>query len=71
MVLAIFWILLFLTGAAFDVSIQSLGLYNCMFALGFICVLNAIFGIYALVETRGKSFEEIEKMMSGRANETR
>lgn len=36
-----------------------------MFGLGVICVLNALFGIFFAVETRGKSFEEIEKMMSG------
>ena len=41
-----------------------------MFGLGVICVLNAIFGICFLVETRGKSFEEIEKMMNGEENDS-
>lgn len=61
----LFWILLFILSAAFNTCVQSFGLYNCMFGLGIICVLNAIYGIFFAVETRGKSFEEIEKMMNG------
>lgn len=66
LVLSVFWILLFVTGAAFGISVRTFGLFNCMFGLGVICILNVIYGVFFLVETRGKSFEEIEKMMSGR-----
>lgn len=68
-VVGIFWILLFLLSAVFNICVESFGLFNCMFGLGIICILNAIFGIFFLVETRGLSFDEIEKMMSGRNNE--
>ena len=61
--------MLFALSAAFDLFVDSFGFFNCMFGLGVICVLNAIFGICFVVETRGKSFEEIEKMMSGERDE--
>lgn len=70
MVVAILWILLFILSAVFNTFVESFGLFNCMFGLGTICILNALFGTFFLVETRGKSFEEIEKMMAGGNDDT-
>lgn len=65
----LFWTLLFILSAAFNTCVQTFGLFNCMCGLGVICLLNTVFGIFFAVETRGKSFEEIEKMMNGEDDE--
>lgn len=58
------WIILFILGYIFPKIIEIFGIFNCMFGLGVICLLNALFGIFFLVETRGISFEEIGVLMS-------
>lgn len=36
-----------------------------MITLGVICLLNAAFGAFFIPETRGKSYDEIEILLSG------
>lgn len=58
------WIILFILGNIFPVILDNIGIFNCMFVLGIICLFNALFGVFFVVETRSKSFEEIEMLMS-------
>lgn len=58
------WIILFILGALFPVFMESFGLSTCMITLGVVSLLNAVFGILYLPETRGKSYDEIMDMLS-------
>lgn len=58
------WLVLFILGFTFPSAIDMFGIFNCMFGLGIICLLNGLFGIFFVVETRGKSFQEIEVLMN-------
>lgn len=58
------WIILFILGAIFLTFLENFGLFNCLFMLGAISLLNALFGIFFVPETRGLSYEEIEEIMS-------
>lgn len=58
------WIILFILGLIFSMFLEMFGLFKCMITLGVASLLNALFGIFFVPETRGKSFDEIAKMLS-------
>lgn len=58
------WIILFTLELIFPIFLEKFGLFNCMISLGSMCLLNVIFGILCIPETRGKSFTEIGEMLS-------
>lgn len=58
------WIILFLLGAVFLTFLEMFGLFYFMMALGVISLLNALFGIFIMPETRGKSYEQIREALS-------
>lgn len=58
------WILFFIVGFILPMFMEYFGLSICMTTLGVMCLVNLVFGIYCIPETRGKSFEEITEMMS-------
>lgn len=55
---------MFLGGSIFLTVIDMFGIYCCTIAFSIACLLNALYVIFYLPETRGKSFEEIEDMMN-------
>lgn len=63
-IVAIFWIIAFVLSSVFFILVETFGLFNCMFGSSIICLLNAFFGIFFMIETRGKSFAEIKEIMT-------
>lgn len=62
MIVAMFWIILFALSSVFFIIVDTVGLFNCMFGSSVIGLLNALFGIFFMIETRGKSFAEIREI---------
>lgn len=62
--ISMLWIVLFILSYIFPHFVKNFGVFNCMFGLGVMCALNALFGIFFVLETRAKSFDEIEMLMS-------
>lgn len=58
------WILLFILGSVFPAVLEAIGLFTCMITLGVFSLLNALFGIFFVPETRGKSYEEIMEILN-------
>lgn len=58
------WVEMFVSGSIFLSIVEMVGIYVCVVVFSVACILSALFAIFCLPETRGKSFEEIEKIMS-------
>lgn len=58
------WIFLFLLGIAYPLVSAAIGLPACMFGFGVICALCAMIGFWLMPETRGKSHDQIMKMLT-------
>lgn len=58
------WIVLFALDAIFPAFLANFPLHYCMFILAIMSLLNALFGIIAIPETRGKSYEEIMQLLN-------
>lgn len=43
--------------------VDAFGLYTCMVVLSLFSLLTALFAVFAVPETRGKSFEEIRNLI--------
>lgn len=58
------WITLFVVNTIFPILLEQFGLFNCMITLAVMSSLSALFGIFFLPETRGKSYEEIMNLLN-------
>ncbi|XP_055296383.1 facilitated trehalose transporter Tret1-like [Sitodiplosis mosellana] len=58
------WLILFVLAWIFPILLEKFGLFSCMIALAVMCSLNAVFGMFFIPETRGKSYEEIMELLS-------
>lgn len=58
------WIIQFILGSIFPTFLESFGLFTTMITFGVICFMNALFGIFFIPETRGKSYNEIMELLS-------
>lgn len=65
MAVSCMWIILFLLGMILPKFLEIFGLSTFMIILGAMSFLNALFGMFCIPETRGKSFEQITEMLSG------
>lgn len=63
MVISIIWTVLFVYGIVFYTFVDMFGLYTCMIILSLFCLLTALFAIFFVPETRGKSYEEIRALI--------
>lgn len=63
MMVSFIWVIMFVTGTIFPFVMDAAGLTNCMILLGVMCILNAIFGLFFIPETRGKSYDEIVDLL--------
>ncbi|XP_055308694.1 facilitated trehalose transporter Tret1-like isoform X2 [Sitodiplosis mosellana] len=61
---SLIWIISFILGSIFPVFLESFGLFTTMMTFGVISLLNVLFGIFFIPETRGKSYEEIMSLLS-------
>lgn len=57
--------LTFVYNIIFYQFVDAFGLYTCMAVLSLFCLLNALFAIRFVPETRGKSYEETREMILG------
>lgn len=58
------WIVLFVLGSIFPIFLEKFGLFSCMLTLALISSLNALFGMFFIPETRGRSYEEIMDLLN-------
>ncbi|XP_031623912.1 facilitated trehalose transporter Tret1-like [Contarinia nasturtii] len=58
------WVIQFVLGSIFPSFLETFGLFNTMITFGVISLLNAVFGIIFLPETRGKSHIEIMELLN-------
>lgn len=42
---------------------QLIGIYGCMFTMAAVCVVGGFFILFAIPETKGKSYESIMKLL--------
>lgn len=63
LVISIIWTVLFVYGIIFYSIVELFGLYMCMVILGLFSFLTALFAIFFVPETRGKSYEEIRDLL--------
>lgn len=61
---SIMWIILFILGSIFPIFLEKFGLFSCMLTLALFSSLNALFGMFFMLETRGKSHEEIMDLLN-------
>ncbi|XP_018330259.1 facilitated trehalose transporter Tret1-like isoform X2 [Agrilus planipennis] len=54
---------------AFQPVSETLGEYTCMWFFSFCCFLGFLFGLFVLPETKGKSFDEIQRILNRRKSE--
>lgn len=54
----------FASGMLLPTFLETVGLFIFMISLSAMSLLNALFGIFCIPETRGKSFEEITEMLN-------
>ncbi|XP_031623102.1 uncharacterized protein LOC116340647 [Contarinia nasturtii] len=66
MAISFYWIILFGLGTVFPIFLETFGLFNCMFILGIMSIINLIFGICFIPETRGKSYVEIMQLLTNK-----
>lgn len=62
------WVVMFVLNSIYPPLSAVIGLPACMYIFSFVCVLNALFGLIFMFETRGKSHEEIMVMLSPNSN---
>jgi len=55
------WLLAFVVTMAFPSAIEAFGTAAIFFFFAVICVLSAFFVMFCMVETRGKTFAEIQE----------
>jgi Sugar (and other) transporter len=60
------WILTFLTVKLFPAALELIGLHGCMLIFAATCFGGAIFVIFVLPETKGKSIEDIVDDLEGK-----
>lgn len=63
LVISIIWTVLFVYGIIFYSMVALFGLYMCMVILSLFCLLTALFTIFFVPETRGKTTEEIRNLL--------
>lgn len=61
------WAMVAVTTKLFPILIEGIGLHGCIALFGGCCIVAATFVWLKVPETNGKSFEEIQKMVSSRA----
>lgn len=57
------WIILFVIGSMFPMLKTMFGLHCCLYFFGFMCIFIALYTYYGIPETRGKSYDEIMKLL--------
>ncbi|CAH1111903.1 unnamed protein product [Psylliodes chrysocephalus] len=58
------WVASFLVTKCFDVAVTSFGMDNVFFFCALCCFLSIIFTTIYLIETKGKSLQEIQELLS-------
>lgn len=58
------WSIIFVYETIFPNLISSIGLFGCMILFGTMSLLSAIFGFIFIPQTRGKSHEEIMRLLA-------
>lgn len=61
--LEIIWILAFVLLSFYPTLTVVIGMYNCMFMFATCCIIGTVFYITVLPETKGKSYEEIIRVL--------
>ncbi|XP_018330244.1 facilitated trehalose transporter Tret1-like [Agrilus planipennis] len=54
---------------SFEPLSEILGEYTCLWFFSFCCFLGFLFGLFVLPETKGKSFDEIQKILNRRKSD--
>lgn len=62
-VISAMWIFGFVLGVIFPIFLETFGLLTCLTTFGLFCFMNAIFCLYFVPETKGKSHEEIMELL--------
>lgn len=58
------WVASFLVTKCFDVAVTSFGMDNVFFFCALCCFISIIFTTIYLIETKGKSLQEIQELLS-------
>ncbi|XP_026754201.1 facilitated trehalose transporter Tret1-like [Galleria mellonella] len=61
------WMLSFLVTRYFNSIADALGMYVAFWLFGVCCIVSFFFAMFVVPETKGKSLQEIEAILSGRA----
>lgn len=61
--LEIIWILAFVLLSFYPTLTVVIGMYNCMFMFATCCIIGTVFYITVLPETKGKSYDEIIRIL--------
>lgn len=57
------WILAFLLLAFYPMMSEAFGMHGCMFIFAGFCVATALFTLFVIPETKGKSYDSIMKSL--------
>lgn len=57
------WAILFIVGYAYPVIEEAVGVAACFFGFSVITMIGALFGYIFMPETRGKSHDDIIKLL--------
>lgn len=57
------WFIRFSLGYIFPFALSTMGISACLIIFGIVILLNAMFCMTYIPETRGKSYEEIQKLL--------
>ncbi|KAF5270560.1 hypothetical protein FQR65_LT05458 [Abscondita terminalis] len=55
--------LMFISNKIFNPIVESWGMHVPFWIFGGVCILEVLFGLFVLPETKGKTFEEIQQML--------
>lgn len=58
------WILSFIVTKYFDKVVKIFGLGEIFLFFGFCCIIAALFSVFYVVETKGRSFSEIQELLN-------
>lgn len=64
------WALSFLVTRYFSAVAEAVGMGPTFFIFGVCCVISFFFTLFLVPETKGKSFQEISEMLSGKSNKS-
>lgn len=63
------WILAFIVTISFPSAVDALGSSTVLFFFALVCALSVFFVIFCMIETKGKTFTEIQQEYGTHAHE--